>query len=78
MIIAFIQFLATIALAIWAFLFGVNLLFLAVLILLTALILLNFVFQCLYSYTFNRIITPKEKLRKFKEKKINKAELKSF
>jgi hypothetical protein len=67
-----------IALAIWAFLFGVNLLFLAVLILLVVLMILNFVFQCLYSYTFNRMITPKDKLRKFKEGKLNKAELKKF
>lgn len=77
-IIAFVQFCALCALIVWAFLFGVKLLLLAALILLGVLMLLNFIFQIFYSYTFNRMITPADKLRKYKEKSINKAELRQF
>lgn len=46
--------------------------------LLGVLIILNIVFQIFYTCTFNRMFTPKDKLRKYKEGKISKAELKRY
>ena len=85
-ILAFIQFLAMIALLIWALLFGTSLLFFAGCILLGLLMMLNFVFQVVYSFSFNRTITPEDKLRKYKEylrigssdRTINRSELKKY
>ena len=77
-IVAFIQFLAVIALIIWAVLFGTMLLFIAGCTLLFLMVVLNIVFQIFYSYTFNRNVTPKDKRRKYKEGKISVAELKKF
>lgn len=77
-IIAFIQFLAVIALIIWALLFGTMFLFYAAVGLLGLLILLNIIFQIFYTCTFNRNVTPADKLRKYKEGKMSKAELKRF
>ena len=76
--IAGIQFLAMIAMAIWAWLFGTMLLFYATCGLLGLMIIYNFIFQCFYTCSFNKKKTPEDKLRKYKQKKITKAELKSF
>jgi hypothetical protein len=55
--------------------FGTMFLFYAALGILGLLICLNIIFQIFYTCMFNRKITPKDKLRKYKEGKINKAEL---
>lgn len=77
-IIAFIQFLAIIAMVIWALLFGTMFLFYAAVALLAILVLLNMMFQIFYTCTFNTNITPKDKLRKYREGKITKAELRKY
>ena len=53
-------------------------LFYAAVGLLGLLIILNIIFQIFYTCTFNRRVTPKDKLRKYKEGKISKAELQRF
>ena len=77
-IIAFIQFLAMVALIIWALLFGTMLVFWGTCGLLAALIILNIVFLVFYICNFQSDITPKDKHRKYKEGKITKAELKKY
>lgn len=77
-IIAFIQFLALIALIVWSLLFGTNMLFFAGCIMLGLLIFLNIGFQYFYSYTFNRQFVKEDKVRKFKEGLLTKAQLKKF
>lgn len=67
-----------IALIVWALLFGSTNLFFGACVLLGILVLINIIFQIFYTCTFNRRITPKDKLRKYKEGKITKAELNSF
>ena len=59
-------------------LFGTTDLFFGAIILIALLIILNMVFQVFYTCTFNRRVIPKDKLRKYKQKQLNKAELKRF
>lgn len=77
-IIAFIQFLAMMAMIVWAFLFELTFLMLGALGLFGLLILINVVFQIAYSCVFNRRVTPRDKQRKYKEGKISKAELQRY
>ena len=77
-IIAFVQFFAIIALGIWAYLFEMHMLFWAVCGLFGCLVVLNMVFQILFTCTFNRKVTPKDSLRRYKEGRLTKAELKRF
>ena len=66
------------ALIIWAVLFEMMFLFYATLVLLAILIMINIAFQIFYTCVFNRKITPKDKLTKYKEGKITKTELNKF
>jgi len=67
-----------IAMIIWAFLFELKFLMFGALTLLGLLIFLNVVFQIFYTCTFNRMVTPSEKYKKYKEGKISKAQLKKY
>ena len=67
-----------IALILWALLFGTMMLFYAACALLVVLILLNIIFQIFYSCTFNRVVIPKDKHRKYKAGQITKAQMKQF
>ena len=78
MILAFIQFLAIIALIIWATLFSMMFLYYAALVLLAIIIMINIAFTIFYTCVFNRKITPKDKHVKYKEGKITKNELRKF
>ena len=77
-IIAFIQTLALSALIVWASLYGTVFLLWGAIVLLGLWILLNIVFQIFFSCTFNRLVTPPDKKKKYKQGKITKAELKQY
>lgn len=66
MILAFVQFLAMIALIIWAILFGTMFLFYAACGLTGALVLMNVIYQIFFTCTFNKKVTPADKLLKYK------------
>ena len=66
-IVAFIQFLAVVALVVWAYLFETMKLVFGGLLVLTLMILLNITFFIFFKCTFNRKKTQKNMNRKFKQ-----------